>query len=688
VQFHQRVWVGDPGLFEVFDVPFMAGDPTTALRQPYSMVISAAVARRFFGDEDPIGRIVRWDTSHEHHITGVVEAPTNTHLPLDVTVSMGVVDVEPAWARVQRTDSWERVAYSPNFTYLLLDDPASAAGLPGRIEGLLHGGAGSEYAQALAQSGEVLRVQASRDIHLHSRFADELTEPGDAQRVTIMAAVAILLLLIACANYVNLSTARAIVRAHEVGVRKASGASRGHLVRQFFGESVLTMAAAALVGTVIVYVTLPAFGAFLGFELSLSPARNPQVLLLVTFVVGTACLSGLYPAFVLSRLQPTAALTDATQQRRGGFLRRRITEVQLGVSVALIAVTLTVEGQFDYMRQRNLGFETQNVIYFRTGYPGVKKQTRAIRQAMARLPGVLASSSFSQIPFSPFWASREMRLGDGDEGVHVSRLAVDAGYAAVFQHRLVAGRDLAQGSDSEALLNETAVWAFGYDDAEQVVGLPISIAAGGQTVVGVVEDYHFQSLRTAISPVVLFNPNWDAQSFTALRLRADDLPGTLAALGDTWRQFAPEYPFAYHFMDADFEALYRSEERLAQVLSLFSLLALAVAGMGVFALGLHEVAQRRREISIRKVLGASAARIVSLLTGQLTGSLAVASVVAWIAVDHVMGPWLDQFAYRADPGAWVYAMSALAMLLTAWLTVGGQALRAAWRNPVVGLRQE
>lgn len=692
-QFHHRVHVADASLYAILDFDFVAGDARTALVAPHSMVISTDIAERFFGDEGALGKLVRWDTSHEHRITGVVEVPSNTHLPLDIVISMSTVEVEPAWRGYADLDSWHRDRYGDYYTYLLLDEPESAAGLEQRVLRLLEGGSGREYLVELKEAGETLHIQPLRDIHLHSDLGLELKSNGDITHVYIMSAIAAFLLIIACTNSVNLATARALGRAREVGIRKAVGAQKGQLVGQFLGESTLTVLAAGTVALGLLWAALPAFSAFVGIAFVLAPDRNPQPLVaFVAMAAGTAALCGLYPALALSAFEPARALRTAVSSGEGGaFLRRRLVEFQFGTSVALIAVALIVYNQFDYARSKRLGFEKEQILYYRTGYPGIRDRAEAIKNALEQCAGVVATARFSQIPFAASYSPQhDARVKDVGQAVDMSWLFVDEDFIDLFAMNLVAGRNVRMGTQGEVIINERAARSLGFADPRQAVGRSIDVAhwPEEETIVGVVEDFHFESIRQRIGPVALHGPGRGYYVFTAVKVHPANMRQTLAALRDTWKRFAPEYPFDYRFLDSDFEELYRGEERLAHILGVFATLAVAIACMGAFALGLHAVERRSKEIGVRKVLGATARDIVFLLSGQFTGLVLRANLVAWPIAYLAMDRWLDQFAYRQNPGLLVFLASGLSVLIVAWLTVGGQSLRTALRSPVQALRQE
>ena len=448
---------------------------------------------------------------------------------------------------------------------------------------------------------------------------------------------------------------------------------------------------AAVVAWGLLYVILPIFSAFVDVELFLTPDKNPQALLFFgTLIMGTSVLSGLYPAFVLSAFQPTRVLKSGDSGGKGrAFLRRRLVEFQFGVSVVLIAVTLIVYNQFDYAQNKKLGFEKEQIFYYRTGYPGVEEKAEVIKDALDLEAGVVATARFGQIPFSRYFHHRDGIGTEGsDQKVDLSIFVIDGDFIDLFAMRLVAGRNVRKGVSDEVIINETAAGAFGFADPSQAIGRQIAINTGKESIVGVVEDFHFESIRQRIGPVALYGIGNGNYSFTGVKVRPENMRQTMVHLEDIWKRFAPDYPFTYYFIDADFEKLYRAEERLAYILGLFSVLAVAIACLGVFTLGVYTAERRSKEIGVRKVLGASVRNIVILLSGEFTRLILTANLVAWPIIYMASERWLAHFAYKQAPGVLVYLTSGIAILLIAWLTVGGQAIRVARRNPVQSLRQE
>ncbi|MEW6750546.1 MAG: ABC transporter permease [Candidatus Latescibacterota bacterium] len=689
-QFYQTVYLADETFFEVFAFPLVRGDARTALDAPHSMAISTDVARRYFGQEDPLGKVLRWDNSHDYRVTAVFALPSNTHLPLHLVGSMCTARVEPQLGSVD-LDSWE---YEPFYTYLLLREGASAAGLGSKALDVVERHAGAAYRRWLETKG-ALHLQPVPDIHLHSHFLAELQPGGDVNRVRLMIAAAVLVLLVACVNYGTLTAARVTTRGREAGVRRAAGATRVHLALQVLLESWLLALVCLVLALALVHLGLPAFGALLDLPLELRLTEGPGLpLLLLGLVTVVGLAGGAQPAWVLSTLEPVPVLHGAaTGGRRGAAFRRLLVLLQFGLSIVLGTAALVVRGQMEFVHRRNLGFAGQQVLLFRTGYPGVREKAETIRQAFRDLAGVVGVSTFHYIPSGRYddWVFADMGRPGQDPRLRCAVLTVDDRFVDVFGLDVVAGRGFDPASSVDAgravLLNRAAARQLGYDPPEAAVGAEVVVWGGPVRVVGVVRDFHFESLYHAVEPAVLRLPA-DGQFYlaTAVRIRPDHVAATLRALEQVWRDIVPFYPMGYWFVDQEYARLYGVEERLARVLEVFALLAVAVASLGAFSLAAFAAAQRAREVAVRKVLGASVAGVVMLLCRESTALVLAAGVLAWPVAHLALVSWLQTFAYRIDVGVAAPILAGLSALGVAWLAVASQAMRAALANPVDALR--
>jgi len=662
-------WASDT-FFDVFPYRLVDGDRPSALDRPGSVVLTEALARRLFGDEDPMGQVLVQDASAELTVTGVMEdPPTNAHIRPEALVSMS-----------EGRREWYSGAIDWNFydgsLYLSLVPGSDPAGLDRAFDRLLADAERYDTTSTFA-------LQPVPEIHLHSASSNELTPQSDVQYLVLFSIVGALILLIAGVNYVNLATARTARRAREVGVRRALGAGQGQIRRQFLGEAVVLCGLALPLAVGLAAVALPVVNRIAGLELTLAGlADGPGLAALVGLVLAVGLGAGLYPAVVLARLRPVRAIRGEGGARRSR-LRAGLTTVQLAAAILLVVSTLVVQRQLDYVRSFRLGFDEAHVVTFMMP-EGVRDQYPAFKQEALRSPAVADVSSGP--PMGKGWKSM-LFPAKPEEGqtAPVAGMMVDEDYIETMGLTLVAGRAFSSAFPTDSaqavVITESAARAFGIADD------PLGKEVKDRTVVGVVEDVHNASLRDAVEPILLmpqFGPNWTA----IVRLRPGATEAGLADLERTWKAFAPERPFVFTFLEDDLQAQYQSEERLARVFGLFSGLALFIAALGLFGLVAHAVQQRAKEIGVRKVLGATTSALVRLLSGEFVGLAAAALVVAVPLSLIVARRWLSTFAFHVDVGAGVFALAGAAVLGIVLLTAGVQAWRAATADPVRALRSE
>ncbi len=699
----------DPAFFEVFSFPLLKGNPETALERPFTVVLSETMARKYFGGEDPIGKTLTiegpWD-AHDFTVTGVVEdAPSNSHFTYSFLASFAT--------RFQTDPGPENIlhwGYVTDYTYVLLDEANDIGALRAKMPDFYRRHHGERLAgmpdDQKPDLSNAYTFQPLPSIHLHSHLEGELKPNSEVRYLYIFSAVALLILLIAGINYMTLATARAAQRAREVGVRKVVGATRGQLVRQFLGESALLTALALALAACVVRFGLPAFNQFTGKEISIGFASAPwfwPALLGGGLLI--SLLAGGYPALVLSGFRPTLAMKGLTgRSASNAWFRSSLVTLQFAISIALIASTLIVQSQLGYMKNKRLGLNPEQVIVLDTrGKLGSVSQrfgpfkqellrNPAITHVTAVNPGLPTPADYSHrlFPKNPREASSRE---EAEAMPRATVLSAGMGFLETLDIPLVKGRALrptdfdsirAEGGFTPVLINQAAADAFGW---EEPLGKEFACCLRPTPrVVGVVEDFHYQSLKQRIAPLAVV-PTWWSRH-VLVRAQTDDLPATLNYIEAQWNDTAPDYPFAYTFLDSRFAALYDAEERLAQVFGVFALLAIGIACMGLFGLAAYVAGTRTREIGIRKVLGASVASIVALLSKDFFRlvllALAVAAPVAYVAMQY----WLEDFAYRIEIGPWVFVGAGAAAFLAALLAVGYQSIKAALADPVKSLRHE
>ena len=681
----------DSTVFEVFTIPLLRGNPKTALNRAFTVVISQEMARRYFGDEDPMGQVLSTSGSWEFTVTGVMEdPPPTTHLPFDFLLSMQTYyDGTGDWVNEART-------WAGFYTYVLLRSTESVAAVETKLPTFINDFYAGVFDEGVPAEQMDLILQPIRDIHLHSQLEKEYRANSDITYVYLFGIIALFVLLIACINFVNLATARATTRMREVGVRKALGAWRSQLARQFLGESLLmTLLAVALAGGLIL-LTLPVFNNLTSKALSIGDLQQPVWLLgLGAVALFTGLVSGIYPALVLSSFRPVQALRG-----RGGtsslpvVLRKGLVVFQFTISIFLIVGTMVVWNQLTFVRTQQLGFNKEHVINVRLNYAqreSMQESLEAFKEEMLRNPAITSVSLAPDVPGERY--SLESFIVDGQQDAEETMMRVawgaDVDYLPALGLELVAGRNfsLMAPADTNAwILNEAAVRRLELEDPiGQVLRWNSADYAG--PIVGIVKDFHFASLHHQIEPLVIpLRPG--IGNFLLVRAQAGQAPQALAAAEEQLDRFAPGQIFRYSFLSSDFDQLYRTEDRLQAIFGYFSGIAIVIACLGLFGLAAFTAEQRTREIGVRKVLGASVGSIVSLLSKDSLWLVLIAFGVAIPLSYFAMNRWLEGFPYRISLGVEVFLMAGLLAIATALLTVGYQAVRAALTDPVKSLRHE
>ncbi len=688
-----RVALADSTLFDVFTLPMIAGNPATALIAPHSIVISESTAKKYFGGVSALGKnLLKVNDDHSTTpltVTGVIkDMPSQSHFHFDIFLPMSSLG-----ARIRLGKNFFALF---NFnTYLLLKpgaDPRQLeAKLPGWLRQML---SGPRYGyDAMEKAGNYYRLSLTplTDIHLRSNRSNELGTNGSLQYVYIFLAIALFILVIACINFMNLSTARSADRAREVGVRKVLGSSRRSLIFQFLSESLLITLASVVLAILTAGALLPFFNRLSGKELTFTLSTFAWLLptaLLVAFVVGA--LAGSYPAFFLSAFQPVDTLKGKLSKGfRGGGFRNGLVIFQFSISIFLIAATLIIYNQLGYIQNKDLGFDRHQVLIIK--HTDMLPDQHLLKQEVERLNGVEGATLSG---FLPTGGDRWHNFGSvpgNENSLQTEFWPVDEEYISTMGMQLVQGRNFSRvmGTDSSAIiLNETAARMLGY--AKDPIGKSVTYAwRGGRPnyIIGVIKDFNFASLRDNITPLALVMSDYGSSALS-IRINTDHLSTVLAGIGDAWKKLSPNQAFDYSFMDRDFDALYRDEQHMAQLFISLTALAIGIACLGLFGLAAYAAEQRTREIGIRKVLGAGIPQILSLMSRDFLRLVLVAILIATPGAWWAMNKWLQGFAYRDSVHAWAFLAAGTAALLIAAITVSTQALKAARVNPVESLRGE
>lgn len=673
--------------FEVFTFELLSGNPETALEGPDKIVLTEKISQLLFGDEDPIGKRVSYtwdDAQREMEVSGVVvDPPSNAHFGFKYLVSM---ESDPWWQRGQ--DEWDN---SDRYTYFKAAELADPAVLEAEIAEM--GRAKLSPLSWYRQNPDRITrysIQSVPSIHLHSQVNFEIQPTGSMRTTMTLGVIAVIILLIACINYMNLATARSATRAREIGIRQVSGARPGQLVQQFLGESLVLTALAGVMGLAMAWGLLPSFRMLVEREMNMSLILDPfSILMLVSAFVVVWLVSGSYPALIMSRLRPANALGGHRTQRTRSRLRSTLVVVQYAVGIVLIISTLVVQRQVGYMSTADTGISREQIVTVTIQDEGLEDQMSTILDEMRGIPEVTMVASSLSLPTNIRPQSSVVRFeGNEDESrIYAYNTAVGYDWIQLLDLEMVEGRGFTadQPADewSGLIVNERFKEAAGWEEA---VGKTMEYGGRGDHVIGVVKDFHFHSLRREIEPLVLYlAPSYVGHIL--VRFKTEDLPATIAQINDVMDRFSPEYPFEYAFLDDAYNSLYQSEVRYARIFRGFAILAILIACLGLFALSAFMADQRRNEIGVRKALGASAADIVRELSRDFLKLVALAIIIASPLAWVVMNRWLEDFAYRIDVDWTIIGGAGLLTLLVAWSTVAWQSIKAARTNPADVLRQ-
>ncbi len=677
----------DKHFFDVFTTRWISGDARTALSEPNSVVLTRSTAQKYFGDKDPVGLSLTYERERNLKVTGLIEdSPPNSHFHFDLLGSF--VTLEGSGL----LDSWGSNNYS---TYVLLKEGETPEAIEKKFPNFLDRHMPEKEGMKPRQYTK-LHMQPIASIHLYSHLNSEIGENSDIAYIYVLSAVALFVLIIACINYVNLATARSSRRAKEVGMRKILGAERNQLIRQFIGESLLVTFIAMAIAVVLVELTLPFFNSFVGRSLELESFINVwsiPLVLLMTFIIGL--LTGSYPAFYLTRFRPiTIVQNSKTRSGTKSRLRASLVVLQFSVSIILMISMGVVYNQLEFIRKKDLGFDKEHLLVLPSS-PEMIKNLETFKSKLLSNSNIVNVSAAKRIPSDRLLdagSAQIIRNGIAENVTfRIGSLNIDHDYIPTFAMPLAAGRNfqksLASDSTKAFIINEKAVHMLGWKSADEAIGQPFKYGDRNGFIVGVLKDFHFESLHQEIAPIMMRISTSSLHKIT-VRIRSDNIPATLAYLQSIWQEYRPDYPFEYSFVDERMEQLYRSEEKLGTVFGFFAALSIFIACLGLLGLASFMTEQRTKEIGIRKVLGASVWNIVAMVSREFVKFVLVASAIAWLVSYYSMNQWLSVFAYHTEVETGTLVLSSVVALVIALVTVGYQAVKAATANPVEALKYE
>lgn len=685
--FSDKFFYADSTFFDVFGYPLLEGNPHTALEGTNSVVVTEAIAKKFFGTaENAIGKTITCNDTILLNITGVAkDIPANNHFVFDMVCSFNVLKQ----LKVDHVNNWWWCSF---YTYILLKDADDTALLESKIANIM-----DKYNGNAPGLIGLHFLQPIKRIHFHSNIKGEINTNGSITSLRIFITIAIFLLIVACINYINLTTAASFKRSKEIAMRKVTGAKSWQLITQFLSESILTVIVVLLLGISLALICLPFFNGLTGTLLFASDYFSWNVLLfLIVFAIVVGVIAGAYPAFYLSQFHPVKVFKNVTETK-GSLLsfRKALVVFQFILSVVLIVATIIVSQQLHYMQSQNLGFDKEQVVVIPLRDKMERNEQEIIKNEIERNSNITLVSASSSTPGRDL--SNTMVLPEGvpkDKIKTMSTLVVDYNFINAYKLSMAAGRAFSQkfsGDSSAFILNETAVKELGWDNPQNAIGKRFNWGLGKEgTIIGVAKDFYFNSLQQKVKPVVMHimpaNSGW--YNYVSVRVNTQNVQQTIAFLQAKWGALFPAHPFDYFFADEDYNKQYQAEQRLSTLTILFSGLTIFISCLGLLGLVIVMVSQRVKEIGVRKVFGASVGSIAVLLSKDFVKLVIIASLIAFPVAWWAMSKWLQSFAYRITISWWVFAVAGIIALLIALITVSSQAIKAAMANPVKSLRTE
>ncbi len=689
------VYCADENLFDVFTQKMVIGNPKTALKEPFSIILTEEAAKKYFGNEDPMNKSLRLMNLFNLKVTGIYKRfPENSFMHPEVLISFSTLNDTAVYGAENLHTSWGNNSF---FTFLLMPEKYPVQNMVKQFPAFVdrhmpHSNYNGKNPSLFTKLG----LQKLTDIHLRSHTDYEAEANGDISRVYIFGSIAFFILLIACINYMNLSTARSALRAREIGIRKVIGARKKELIFQFLSESVLICWFALIIALLLTWLALPWLNKISGQHISISSLFKWQILIplfLSPFVVGI--LSGIYPALFMSSFQPIKTLKGLFKASSGISFRKVLVVTQFAISIVLIITTAIVFQQLNFMQKKSLGFNKDQVLIIPSNVDLSKNYT-TFRNAL------LSNSSFKDVARSSRVPS--IRLLDnmgastlsGDSmrptTTDIKYVAVDYDFIPTYGIQAMSGRNFSRdfGTDTSSyVLNEAAVKALGWT-AENAIGKDFKYGSRKGKIIGVVNDFHFESMHQAIVPMVMlmFPPSINQFNFVSVKIEGGNLQSSLNHLETTWRRLLADEPYEFNFLDEKFGKLYESEQKQGTIFVTFACIAIFIASLGLFGLSAFTITQRVKEIGVRKVLGANVGSIVALLSKDFLKLVMIAAIIAFPVAWIAMHSWLSDFAYRINIQWWVFLLAGIFAALIALITVSFQAIKAATANPVKSLRTE
>lgn len=676
-------YIADSTVFDVFSFKLIHGDKSTALREPYSIVLTGSMAKRYFGDEDPVGQTIKMDYDN-YKVTGVMEdVPENSHFVFTNLISFST------WSTNNKQAEEGEWYWNGFHTYLLLRDAQAAENVRTKMKDFID--------RNIEKGGmyyEDLPLQKLSSIYMTAPRSWENGARGSINNIYILSIIAVFILLIACFNYINLATARASRRLKEVGLRKSLGAMRRMLVAQFLGESIIVTVLAGLLASFFIWAALPSFRTLVDSPLSISMLPNTWLIIgaaaLVIVLIGI--LAGAYPALIISGFHPLQVFRPSTKglYSHQNF-RKVLVGIQFMISIILVAGTLLVRDQMNMVQSQDLGFDKNSLIVVRTnGDTSIVRHLDAFKNELRQVPGVISITGTSTVPGqSTSNLYTQIEMADGKlSPTNINYYFVDHDFLSAYDIKLLAGRDFlreVKADDTTAfLINETAVKDFGWTP-EEAIGKKIQRRYACR-IIGVIKDFHYQSLHSKVEPVLITMTSYVGR--LSIRINSEDVPATIERVKKKWSELVPHLPFDYSFLDVSFDRQYKADQQLEKTAGVFTSVAIFIGCLGLLGLTSFAVERRTKEIGIRKVLGASVASVIMLIAREFILLIAIAFVVATPVTWYLIREWEQNFTLQAAINPLRFVMAAAAVLAFAWATISFLSFKAATANPARALRTD
>jgi ABC-type antimicrobial peptide transport system permease subunit len=672
----------DPGFFEIFSIPFVKGNPKTALNKSNSVVLTENFAVKYFGEENPIGKTLKLENFYDLQVTGIIEdTPENFHLQFDFVVPFILLE---QWGT--NLEDWNNWAHQ--YTYVLLQEKVNLHYIDQKIANVL-----KKYTPS---KEDKLYLQPLTEIHLFSDLSyDNYADRNDSSIIYTYAFIAFIVLFIACINFINLSTARSIKRSREIGLKKVVGANRLQLIIQFWGESLIFVSISFIIAIILIEFFLPIFNNISGKNLSINYFNNILIINFFSIMIFTAIIAGIYPAFFLSSVRPinalkgTFSLSSSEFGNRKSRFRKALVIIQFSLSIVLIIASLTIHHQLNYLLTKKLGFDKENIIFAQIRGE-VRRDYEILKEKLLLNSNILemtAGSSWSTININTTEdANWEGKNTDETQVLYSS--SVDFDFLSTFNIKLKQGRDFSKDFSTDTqnafIINEKAVELMGFDSP---VGQHLSFLDETGQIIGVIKDYHFLSLNEKIEPLIMsIRTEW--RNYVFIKIKSENISHTIEYIKNIWNNLAPDIPFEFTFLDDALNEQYFYVKQMRTIFFYFTCLAILISCLGLYGMVSFVAEQKTKEIGIRKVLGASILNVIGMLSNNFTLGLISANVIAWPIAYFGMNKWLQNFAYKTELEWWVFLLAGSIALLIAIITVSSQAIKAAIANPIESIRYE